>query len=694
MKKSGEKRILSKKKDFYSKDYQNNKFVLNSDFKPTGDQPEAINRLVEGINRGDHEQTLMGVTGSGKTFTMANVIELVQKPTLVIAQNKTLAGQLTEEFRTFFPNNAVEYFVSYYDYYQPEAYIPGTDTYIEKDSSINDEIDRMRHSATASLLERRDVIVVASVSCIYGLGNPEDYSELMLHLRSGMRIDRDELIAELVRLQYSRNDYELLRGTFRVKGDTVDIHPVNYENTFLRVSFFGDEIDQMLEMDRLSNKVLLARHYESITPASHYATTEATTQKAIKRIEAELEDRLTELRDEGKIVEAYRLEQRTRYDIEMLEETGFVKGIENYSRHFSERKAGDPPNTLIDFFPDDFLLMIDESHVTIPQIGGMAAGDRSRKNSLVDFGFRLPSAYDNRPLTAEEFFPKINQAIYVSATPGKYERAHSSQMVEQIIRPTGLVDPEISIRPISGQIEDLLGEIKATIARGERALIMTLTKRMAEDFTDFLQENGIKVQYLHSDVVNDERLAILRNLRSGKIDVIVGINLLREGLDLPEVSLIAILDADKEGFLRSTTSLIQIIGRAARNVNGKVIMYGDKITDSMFAAVQETNRRREIQEAYNKEHNITPQTIKKEIKNTLDTFEEIVNTEDLSVDLEIGKYSDSMQDKIDKMPFADLQKLIDRLEDEMRQAAAALEFENAAELRDLLIYARGAMARK
>lgn len=694
MKKSGEKRILSKKKDFYSKDYQNNKFVLNSDFKPTGDQPEAINRLVEGINRGDHEQTLMGVTGSGKTFTMANVIERVQKPTLVIAQNKTLAGQLTEEFRTFFPNNAVEYFVSYYDYYQPEAYIPGTDTYIEKDSSINDEIDRMRHSATASLLERRDVIVVASVSCIYGLGNPEDYSELMLHLRSGMRIDRDELIAELVRLQYSRNDYELLRGTFRVKGDTVDIHPVNYENTFLRVSFFGDEIDQMLEMDRLSNKVLLARHYESITPASHYATTEATTQKAIKRIEAELEDRLTELRDEGKIVEAYRLEQRTRYDIEMLEETGFVKGIENYSRHFSERKAGDPPNTLIDFFPDDFLLMIDESHVTIPQIGGMAAGDRSRKNSLVDFGFRLPSAYDNRPLTAEEFFPKINQAIYVSATPGKYERAHSSQMVEQIIRPTGLVDPEISIRPISGQIEDLLGEIKATIARGERALIMTLTKRMAEDFTDFLQENGIKVQYLHSDVVNDERLAILRNLRSGKIDVIVGINLLREGLDLPEVSLIAILDADKEGFLRSTTSLIQIIGRAARNVNGKVIMYGDKITDSMFAAVQETNRRREIQEAYNKEHNITPQTIKKEIKNTLDTFEEIVNTEDLSVDIEIGKDSDSMQDKIDKMPFADLQKLIDRLEDEMRQAAAALEFENAAELRDLLIYARGAMARK
>ena len=685
---------MSKKKDFYSKDYQNNKFVLNSEFKPTGDQPEAINRLVEGINRGDHEQTLMGVTGSGKTFTMANVIERVQKPTLVIAQNKTLAGQLTEEFRTFFPNNAVEYFVSYYDYYQPEAYIPGTDTYIEKDSSINDEIDRMRHSATASLLERRDVIVVASVSCIYGLGNPEDYSELMLHLRSGMRIDRDELIAELVRLQYSRNDYELLRGTFRVKGDTVDIHPVNYENTFLRVSFFGDEIDQMLEMDRLSNKVLLARHYESITPASHYATTEATTQKAIKRIEAELEDRLTELRDEGKIVEAYRLEQRTHYDIEMLEETGFVKGIENYSRHFSERKAGDPPNTLIDFFPDDFLLMIDESHVTIPQIGGMAAGDRSRKNSLVDFGFRLPSAYDNRPLTADEFFPKINQAIYVSATPGKYERAHSSQMVEQIIRPTGLVDPEISIRPISGQIEDLLGEIKATIARGERALIMTLTKRMAEDFTDFLQENGIKVQYLHSDVVNDERLEILRNLRSGKIDVIVGINLLREGLDLPEVSLIAILDADKEGFLRSTTSLIQIIGRAARNVNGKVIMYGDKITDSMFAAVQETNRRREIQEAYNKEHNITPQTIKKEIKNTLDTFEEIVNTEDLSIDLEIGKDSDSMQAKIDKMSYADLQKLIERLEDEMRQAAAALEFENAAELRDLLIYARGAMAKK
>ena len=679
-------------KSIYSEDYKFNKFKLSSDYVPQGDQPQAIDKLSEGILVGEKKQILLGVTGSGKTFTMANVIQRVQKPTLIIAQNKTLAGQLTEEFRTFFPDNAVEYFVSYYDYYQPEAYIPGTDTYIEKDSSINDEIDRMRHSATASLLERRDTIVVASVSCIYGLGSPEDYSELMLHLRSGMIIDRDELIAELVRLQYKRNDYELKRGNFRVKGDTVDIHPVNYETSFLRVSFFGDEIEQMLEIDIISNKIILARHYESITPASHFATTEIKTKKAIERIEIELEERLKELRDEGKIVEAYRLEQRTRYDLEMLQETGFVKGIENYSRHFSERKAGDPPNTLIDFFPDDFLLIIDESHVTVPQIGAMAAGDRSRKDSLVDFGFRLPSAYDNRPLTWDEFEKKINQTVYVSATPGRYERAHANKIVEQIIRPTGLLDPQIYIRPISGQIEDLLSEIKETIARSERSLIMTLTRKMAEAFTEFLQENGIKVQYLHSDIANDERLEILRNLRSGKIDVIVGINLLREGLDLPEVSLIAILDADKEGFLRSTTSLIQIIGRAARNVNGRVIMYGDNITDSMYAAVQETNRRRNIQEDYNKTHGIVPKTIKKDIRNTLDTFEEIVDAADIKLDKFVDGKKLSMHEKVEQMEAMDLAKFIARTEAEMRQAALDLEFEKAAELRDLMIYAKGRLA--
>ncbi len=667
------------------------KFVLNSEFTPRGDQPQAIKTLVNGINNGDREQTLMGVTGSGKTFTMANVIQEVQKPTLVIAQNKTLAGQLTEEFRTFFPDNAVEFFISYYDYYQPEAYIPGTDTFIEKDSSVNDEIDRMRHSATASLLERRDVIVVASVSCIYGLGNPEDYNELMLHLRTGMQLDRDELIKELIRLQYVRNDYDLKRGTFRVKGDTLDIHPVNYDTSFLRVSFFGDEIDEMREMDIITNKVLFRRNYETITPSSHYATTDVKMQRAIISIEAELEEQLKILREEGKIVEAYRLEQRTRYDLEMLRETGFVKGIENYSRHTSGRAPGEAPYTLIDFFPEDFLLMVDESHVTVPQIGAMAAGDRSRKDSLVNFGFRLPSAYDNRPLVWDEFQEKVNQAIYVSATPGKYERANSKRMVEQIIRPTGLVDPQISIRPISGQIEDLLSEIRETIAKDERALIMTLTKRMAEEFSDFLAENGIKVKYLHSDLVNDERLQVLRELREGTIDVVVGINLLREGLDLPEVSLIAILDADKEGFLRSTTSLIQIIGRAARNSNGRVIMYGDTITDSMYNAISETNRRREIQEKYNEEHGITPQTIKKDIKNTLDTFEEIVEDEDIEL-FEAADSKQSMRAKIERMRPTDLVKFTARVEAEMQEAARKLDFEKAAELRDLMVYAKGKLS--
>ena len=667
-----------------------NLFKIKAGFHPTGDQPQAIKKLSEGIKRGDKGQTLLGVTGSGKTFTMANVIQEVQKPTLVIAHNKTLAGQLCEEFRAFFPDNAVEYFVSYYDYYQPEAYIPGTDTYIEKDSSINDEIDRMRHSATASLLERRDVIVVASVSCIYGLGDPSDYKSLMIHLRTGMPLNRDRLIEDLVRLQYNRNDFELKRGTFRVRGDSVDIHLVNSDDRFLRVSFFGDEIDRMVEIDRLTNKAVVQRNYEGITPASHYATTDVKMEKAIISIEAELEDRLDVLRNEGKIVEAYRLEQRTRYDMEMLRETGFCKGIENYSRHMSGREAGTPPYTMFDFFPDDFLLMIDESHQTVSQIGAMYNGDRSRKESLVDFGFRLPSAFDNRPLKFHEFEERVNQVVFVSATPGAYEAEHSTQTVEQVIRPTGLLDPEITIHPIEGQIEHLLSEIKKTIDRGERAMVMTLTKRMAEDFTDFLSENHLKVQYLHSDVVNEERLEILRSLRKGKFDVLVGINLLREGLDLPEVSLIAILDADKEGFLRSATSLIQIIGRAARNVNGHVIMYADDVTKSMFKAVEETNRRRSIQEAYNKEHGITPTSIHKEIRDTLDTFEEIV--EDIGVSPTDKKGKNTVRDKIERMKPTELVKMVGRLEKEMKEAALNLRFEEAAELRDLMVYVKGKLS--
>ncbi|NCC83415.1 MAG: excinuclease ABC subunit UvrB [Clostridia bacterium] len=663
-------------------------FRLHSDYLPTGDQPDAIRQLTQGLLRGDKGQTLLGVTGSGKTFTMANVIQNVQKPTLVIAHNKTLAGQLCEEFRAFFPENAVEYFVSYYDYYQPEAYIPGSDTYIEKDSSINDEIDRLRHSATASLLERRDVIVVASVSCIYGLGDPEDYRDLMLHLRTGMRIDRDKVIEELVHLQYIRNDFELKRGTFRVRGDSLDIHLVNSDELFLRISFFGDEIDKMVEVERISNKAVVGRSYVGITPARHFATTDEKKERALVTIEAELEERLAVLRGEGKIVEAYRLEQRTRYDLEMLRETGFTKGIENYSRHLDGRAPGTPPNTLIDFFPDDFLLMIDESHVTVSQVGAMYNGDRSRKQSLIDFGFRLPSAYDNRPLTFAEFESKINQVIFVSATPGTYEAEHSTQQVQQVIRPTGLLDPQISIHPVEGQIEHLLGEIRRTIEHGERAMVLTLTKRMAEDFTDFLAENNLQVKYLHSDIVNEERLEILRDLRQGKFDVLVGINLLREGLDLPEVSLIAILDADKEGFLRSTTSLVQIIGRAARNVNGHVVMYADTITNSMFRAVEETNRRRSIQEAYNTEHNITPTTIYKEIRNTLDTFAEIVEEEGISTGKRPGEKR-TLKDEIGAMKPTELAKIVSRLEREMKKAAQSLDFEQAAELRDLMIYAKG-----
>ena len=576
-------------------------FRIASDMKPMGDQPQAISLLEGGFREGMSAQTLLGVTGSGKTFTMANLIERLQRPTLVIAHNKTLAAQLCAEFKAFFPDNAVEFFVSYYDYYQPEAYIAASDTYIEKDSDINDEIDRMRHSATSALLERRDVIVVASVSCIYGLGDPEDYREMMVSLRPGMRKDRDQIIRELISIQYVRNDFELKRGTFRVRGDTLDIFPPSSENLLTRVSFFGDVIEKITEVDFITGKVQWARNYTAIFPASHYATSLNKMKKALISIEEELDDRLTELRAEGKIIEAYRLEQRTRYDLEMLRETGFCKGIENYSRHLAARAPGTPPYTLIDFFPKDYLLMIDESHVSVPQIGAMYNGDRSRKTTLVDYGFRLPSAFDNRPLQFNEFEKKMGQTLFVSATPSVYEAEHSVQTAEQIIRPTGLVDPQIAIRPVEGQIDDILSELKETTKRGERSLVLTLTKKMAEDLSAFLANEGIRVKYLHSDIDTVERMKLLRDLRQGVFDVLVGINLLREGLDLPEVSRIMILDADKEGFLRSARSLIQIIGRAARNVNGMVILYADQITDSMFSAISETNRRREIQLKYNEE---------------------------------------------------------------------------------------------
>ncbi len=666
------------------------RFELSTRLTPTGDQPEAIRQLADGIREGEKYQTLLGVTGSGKTFTMANVIQEVQKPTLVIAPNKTLAGQLCEEFRAFFPNNRVEYFVSYYDYYQPEAYIPSTDTFIEKDSAINDEIDRLRHAATSSLLERRDVIVVASVSCIYGLGDPEDYEHLMVHLRPGQMKDRDEVIADLVRIQYVRNDFELKRGSFRVRGDTIDVWPADSENVLLRISLFGDEIERILELDRLSGKPIASRTYISIYPASHYTTTDTKLESAILRIEEELEERLEVFREEGKIVEAYRLEQRTRYDLEMLRETGFTKGIENYSRHLAGRGAGEAPFTLIDFFPEDYLLMIDESHITIPQIGAMYAGDRSRKTSLVDFGFRLPSAFDNRPLNFLEFEERMRQTIFVSATPSTYEAEHAERIVEQIIRPTGLVDPVIAIHPIEGQIEDILTQARETIAKDERVLILTLTKRMAEDLTDFLAGEGLKVKYLHSTIETAERLKILRELRHGQFDILVGINLLREGLDLPEVSLICILDADMQGFLRSTRSLIQIIGRAARNANGKVIMYADQVTDAMLTSITETNRRRGIQMAYNEEHNITPVTIRKDIRDTLDTFEEIVDEEGLLI-AEDKEQEESAESRIKRMSIPEIEKLVKRLEREMREAAKELNFEEAARLRDLVIYAKGRM---
>lgn len=644
-------------------------FKISSKFKPNGDQPQAIESLVNSINRMDWGQTLLGVTGSGKTFTMANIIEREKRPTLILAHNKTLAAQLCSEFKEFFPNNIVEYFVSYYDYYQPEAYVPHTDTFIEKDASINDEIDKLRHSATSALLERRDVIIVASVSCIYGLGNPEEYKKLTISLRPGMIKDRDEVVKRLIELQYERNDIDFSRGTFRVRGDNLDIIPSYSSSKGIRVEFFGDEIDRIREFDVLTGKIIGNRNHVSITPTSHFATTQETQEKAIKVIEEELEKRLEELNEQDRILEAQRLKQRTNFDIEMIREMGYCQGIENYSRILDNRAPGTPPQTLIDFFPKDFLMFIDESHVTIPQVKAMYAGDRSRKESLVEYGFRLPCAFDNRPLKFEEFEKKINQVVFVSATPGKYELEHSKNVAEQIIRPTGLLDPKIIIKPTNGQIDDLYGEINETIKKGFRILITTLTKKMAEDLTKYLKELNIKAVYMHSDVDTIERMKIIKDLRLGKYDVLVGINLLREGLDIPEVALVAILDADKEGFLRSETSLIQTIGRAARNAESKVIMYADTITNSMDRAIKETERRREIQTNYNKEHNIVPKTIKKEVRKVIEAVE--------LEEVKLSKFSK-------KEKVLDKNKLIKEYEKEMKEAAKNLQFERAAELRDII----------
>lgn len=643
------------------------KFKLHTDYKPTGDQPKAIDLLEKGIVRGDKHQTLLGVTGSGKTFTMANLIERVQKPTLVIAHNKVLAYQLASEFREFFPENAVEYFVSYYDYYQPEAYVPATDTFIAKDSSINDEIDKLRHSATMSLFERDDVIIVASVSCIYGLGDPIDYKNLVVSLRPGMIKDRNEVMSELVDIQYGRNDIDFTRGTFRVRGDTLEIYPAGSSENTIRVEFFGDEIDRIAEVNALTGQVESYRNHVSIFPASHFATTRDKVDRAIVTIEEELEERLYELKDQEKLLEAQRLEERTRYDLEMLQEMGFCSGIENYSRHLSGRPAGSKPYTLIDYFPKDFMTIIDESHATIPQIRGMYNGDRARKETLVKYGFRLPSALDNRPLHFSEFESLMNQNVYVSATPGPYETEHQEQLVEQIIRPTGLLDPEITVVPTKNQIDHLLNEINKVAENGERTLVTTLTKRMAEDLTQYFEEVGVKVTYLHSDVDTIERMEIIRDLRLGKYDVLVGINLLREGLDIPEVGLVAILDADKEGFLRSDTSLIQTAGRAARNVNGRVIMYADEITGSMERTIDETNRRREIQKAYNEENNIMPKSVEKGIREVI----------------EITVAAEDVEDYSDETFSADqLSAMITGLETEMYKAADQLDFERAAEIRD------------
>ncbi|MDV2886246.1 MULTISPECIES: excinuclease ABC subunit UvrB [Alkalihalophilus] len=648
-------------------------FELNSPYQPDGDQPAAIKEIVAGIKEGKKHQTLLGATGTGKTFTMSNVIQEVNKPTLIIAHNKTLAGQLYSEFKEFFPNNAVEYFVSYYDYYQPEAYVPSSDTYIEKDASINEEIDKLRHSATSALFERKDVIIIASVSCIYGLGSPEEYRDLVVSLRTGMEMDRNALLRNLVDIQYDRNDVNFTRGTFRVRGDVVEIFPASRDEQCIRVEFFGDEIDRMTEVDALTGEIKGERNHVAIFPASHFVTREAKLKKAIANIEIELEEQLKKMHEEGKLLEAQRLEQRTRYDLEMMAEMGFCSGIENYSRHLTLREAGATPYTLIDFFPEDFLLIVDESHVTLPQVRGMYNGDRARKEVLVNHGFRLPSALDNRPLKFDEFEKKVSQSVYVSATPGPYELEHTPEMVEQIIRPTGLLDPTIDVRPIEGQIDDMIGEINARVEKNERVLVTTLTKKMSEDLTDYLKEIGIKVRYLHSEIKTLERIEIIRQLRMGTFDVLVGINLLREGLDIPEVSLVAILDADKEGFLRAERSLIQTIGRAARNSNGHVIMYADKMTKSMQIAIDETARRRSIQEEYNEKHGITPKTIQKKIPEVIQAT--IVSDED-------GETTAAPKTKLSKK---DKEAMIERMEKEMKDAARELNFERAAELRDLLL---------
>ena len=672
-------------------------FKIVSNFQMKGDQPEAVDKLVEGVNKGQSHQTLLGVTGSGKTFTMANVIERTQKPTLIISHNKTLAAQLCSEFKEFFPNNCVEYFVSYYDYYQPEAYIARTDTYIEKDSSINDEIDKLRHSATAALFERRDVIIVASVSCIYGLGDPEDYTDLMLSLRPGMIKDRDEVISKLVDLQYERNEVDFRRSKFRVRGDVLEIYPPGSGELVVRVEFFGDEIERISEVGAITGEVVNILQHAAIFPASHYATTREKMERALTTIEEELEERLAELKALDKPIEAYRLEQRTRYDLEMLREIGFCQGIENYSRHISGRAAGTSPYTLMDYFPDDYLIIIDESHVSIPQIGAMYKGDRSRKESLVEYGFRLPSAYDNRPLTFEEFEQKCNQVIFVSATPAVFERNKSAQIVEQLVRPTGILDPEVDVRPVTGQIDDLVGEINERVERNERILVTTLTKRMAESLTDYFSQIDIKVRYLHSDIETLQRTEIIRDLRMGVFDVLVGINLLREGLDLPEVSLVAILDADKEGFLRHETALVQTIGRAARNERGKVIMYADVVTDSMRRAISETNRRRGIQAEYNTRHNITPESIKKEIRGAIEVTSIAEEADTYRIGGGAGvvesairrgggtSWTGKVESDADILGGADIERvmrMIEKLTVEMKAAAKNLEFERAASLRD------------
>ena len=657
-----------------------NTFHLASKYEPAGDQPAAIAELVDGVKGGEKAQILLGATGTGKTFTISNVIQEVNKPTLVIAHNKTLAGQLYGEFKEFFPDNAVEYFVSYYDYYQPEAYVPSSDTYIEKDSSINDEIDKLRHSATSSLLERNDVIVVASVSCIFGLGDPREYSQQVVSLRVGMEMDRNELLKSLVDIQFERNDIDFQRGRFRVRGDVVEIFPASRDEHALRVEFFGDEIDRIREVDALTGEIVGETEHVAIFPATHFVTNEEHTEHAISQIQEELEARLKVLRSENKLLEAQRLEQRTNYDIEMMREMGYTSGIENYSRHMDGRQEGEPPNTLLDFFPDDFLLVIDESHVTMPQIRGMYNGDRARKQMLVDYGFRLPSALDNRPLRLEEFEQHVNQIVYVSATPGPYEMEQTETVVQQIIRPTGLLEPEVEIRPIMGQIDDLVGEINELIEKDQRVFVTTLTKKMAEDLTDYFKELGLKVKYLHSDIKTLERTEIIRDLRLGEFDILIGINLLREGIDVPEVSLIAILDADKEGFLRSERSLVQTMGRAARNAEGKVIMYADKITDSMQRAMDETARRRAIQEAYNEEHGIEPKTIIKEIRDLI-SISKTADKDETVVQLDKSYEDLSRQEKAD---------LLLKLEREMKDAAKALDFETAATLRDTILELKAA----